>query len=322
MEVPPPDRIATTYLKDGSRSIIARNSSPDVPFDTSFNPYRGCEHGCVYCYARPTHEFLGFSAGLDFETKIMVKEDAPDLLRQELASPRWRPQVLGVSGVTDPYQPVERKLEITRRCLAVVGEFRNPVAIITKNSLVRRDIDLLSRLASDRAAAVFVSITTLDAELVRRMEPRTSHPRQRLETLRALADAGIPCGVLVAPIIPGLNDHEIPAILERAAQAGAQAAGYVLLRLPGAVAGLFEEWLGAHFPERKEKVLHFLRSLRGGKLNDSRFGQRMRGGGVFADHIRNLFHGARRRQGLTERRLPLSTKAFRRPGESRQLALF
>ncbi len=321
-EVPGPKRVPTTYFEDSSRSIIARNNSPDVPFDASLNPYRGCEHGCAYCYARPTHEFLGFSAGLDFEIKILVKKDAPQLLRRELSSPRWRPQVLGLSGVTDPYQPIERKLEITRQCLDVLREFRNPVAIITKNALVKRDIDLLSDLAQHQAVAVFVSVTTLDGELVQRMEPRTSHPRQRFEALRALSQAGIPCGVLVAPVIPGLNDHEIPAILDQAAQAGARAAGYVLLRLPGAVAGLFEEWLEAHYPDRKDKILHLLRSSRDGQLNDPRFGKRMRGSGVFADHVRSLFHTSRRRHGLLERKLHLSTAAFRRPGAARQLALF
>ncbi|MCB1033982.1 MAG: PA0069 family radical SAM protein, partial [Acidobacteria bacterium] len=278
--------------------------------------------GCAYCYARPTHEYLGFSAGLDFETRIMIKEDAPELLRQELASPRWRPQVLGLSGVTDPYQPVERKVCLTRRCLEVLCEFRNPVALVTKNALVSRDADLLGELASHRAAAVFLSITTLDGELVGKMEPRSSHPRRRLEALRALSRAGIPCGVLVAPVIPGLNDHEIPSILEAAAEAGARTAGYILLRLPGAVRPVFEEWLAAHFPERKQKVLNRLRELRDGQLNDPRFGARMKGRGAVADHLRTLFATSRRRYGLGERDLPLSTDAFRRPGESRQLALF
>lgn len=320
-EAPAPDRVETVYFKDDSRSIIATNSSPDVPFDASLNPYRGCEHGCIYCYARPTHEFLGFSAGLDFESRILVKEDAPQLLRRELSSPRWKPQVLGLSGVTDPYQPVERKLEVTRGCLEVLADFRNPVAVITKNALVRRDADLLGALADHQAASVYISVTTLDGDLVQAMEPRTSHPRRRLEAVKALAEAGIPVGVLVAPVIPGLNDHEIPAILEAAAKAGARSAGYVLLRLPGAVAGLFETWLQEHFPDRKEKILNRIRSLRGGRLNDPRFGNRMRGEGPFAQQVKALFETARRRHGLEPRGVQLSTAAFRRPGEARQLSL-
>ena len=232
VEEPGPEKVETLYLRDGSRSVLSRNESPDVPFDVSVNPYRGCEHGCVYCFARPTHEYLGFSAGLDFETRIMVKKDAPELLARELDSARWEPQFIGLSGVTDPYQPIERKLEITRRCLEVLTAYRNPVGIITKNSLVRRDIDLLTELASFDAAAVIVSITTLDPDLARVMEPRTSHPRDRLATLRALKAAGIPCGVLVAPVVPGLTDSELPAILEAAAEAGASSAAFIPLRLP------------------------------------------------------------------------------------------
>jgi len=322
-----PEKVPTVYLRDGSKSIIARNTSPDVPFDASLNPYRGCEHGCIYCYARPTHEYLGFSAGLDFETRIVVKEDAPGLLRRELASPKWKPQVLGLSGVTDPYQPVEKKLELTRRCLEVLAEARNPVALITKNALVRRDVDLLAELARHGAASVYLSITTLDGNLVRSLEPRTSHPRRRLEAVRALSEAGIPVGVLVAPVIPGLNDHEIPAILEAAAEAGARSAGYVMLRLPGAVAPLFESWLDEHRPDRKAKILNRVRSLRDGRLNDPRFGNRMRGQGVFADQIRSLFETSRRRYGLEPRGAKLSTAAFRPPAlpvdeQPSQLRLF
>lgn len=332
LEMPTPDgdgegaeggaqpRLATELLRDTSRSIIARNDSPDIPFDVSFNPYRGCEHGCVYCYARPTHEYLGFSAGLDFETRILVKEDAPELLRKALTAPSWVPQTLALSGVTDPYQPVERRLRITRRCLEVLAELRHPVAVITKNRLVTRDLDLLSELARYGAVVVAVSVTTLDPELAARMEPRASHPRDRLRAIAEIAAAGVPATVNVAPVVPGLTDHEIPAILEAAAAAGATGAGWVPLRLPGAVAGLFERWLEEHYPERKEKVLARVREIRGGRLNDPRFGSRMRGEGVWAEQIRALFRGARRRAGLDGPRPELSTAAFRRPGE--QLGLF
>lgn len=317
---PDSPRPRTEFLRDASRSILARNQSPDVGFDVSINPYRGCLHGCVYCFARPNHEYLGFSSGLDFETKILVKENAPTLLREELSKPSWKPQAIAISGVTDCYQPIERKLEITRRCLAVLAEFRNPVLIVTKNRLVARDCDLLGDLARDRAAAVFLSITTLDGELQRKMEPRTSPPERRLEAIAALTAAGVPAGVLVAPVVPGLTDHEIPAILEAAARAGAKFAGYVPLRLPYAVKELFERWLGDHFPDRKDKVLHRIRSLRDGKLNDPNFGSRLRGEGIFAEEIRALFTIACRRAGIGGRRIELSTDAFRRPG-GRQLDL-
>jgi len=303
---------ATELLKDTTRSIIAHNDSPDVGFDFSINPYRGCEHGCIYCYARPTHEYLGFSAGLDFETKIMVKEDAPELLRRELSSPGWQPRVLALSGVTDAYQPAERKLRLTRRCLEVLAEFRNPVSVITKSRLVARDVDLLVELARHHAAAVYLSITTLDAELVRALEPRTSHPTARLAAIETLAKAGVPTGVMVAPVIPGLTDHEMPAILSAAAQAGARFAGYIAMRLPHGVLDLFVQWLETHVPGKKERVLNRIRSLRGGKLNDPRFGSRMRGEGVFADLIAQLFHTSCRQSGLNQERLKLSTAAFRR----------
>jgi DNA repair photolyase len=311
----------TQFLKDSSKTIIAYNDSPDIGFEASVNPYRGCEHGCIYCYARPFHEYLGFSSGLDFESKIMVKENAPKLLRDELSSPKWKPQVIAMSGVTDCYQPVERKLKLTRGCLEVLAEFRNPVGIITKNFLVTRDIDLFSELARHNAAAVYISITTLDTELRKIMEPRTSPPAARLEAIRRLAQAGIHVGVLMAPIIPGLTDHEIPAILAAAASAGAKSAGHVTLRLPHAVAPLFEQWLQTHFPDRKEKVLNRLRSMRGGKLYESKFGQRMRGEGIFADQIDQLFDVARRKAGIAERGGELSAVAFRRPAGA-QLQLF
>ncbi|PYK97972.1 MAG: radical SAM protein [Verrucomicrobia bacterium] len=311
----------TQFFKDHSESIICNNDSPDIGFETSANPYRGCEHGCVYCYARPFHEYLGFSAGLDFETKIMVKENAPELLRRELASPGWKPRVIAMSGVTDCYQPVERKLKLTRRCLEVLAEFLNPVAIVTKNHLVTRDLDVLGELARNRAAAVFISVTTLDTELRKVMEPRTSPPASRLSAIETLSKAGIPVGVLVAPVIPGLTDHEIPSILAEAVKAGARFAVHVVLRLPYAVAPLFEEWLTRHFPERKEKVLNRIRALRGGKLNDSRFGSRMRGEGIFAEQIHSMFKIACRQAGIDGNDLKLSTSDFRRPAD-RQLRLF
>jgi DNA repair photolyase len=303
----------TVYLRDPTRSILARNDSPDVGFEVSINPYRGCEHGCSYCFARPTHEYLGFSAGLDFETRILVKEDAPELLREELLSPRWKPQTIAISGVTDCYQPIERKLEITRRCLAVLAEFRNPVSIITKNHLVTRDLDLLGELAAHRAASVFVSITTLDGGLARVMEPRASTPELRLAALEALAKAGIPCGVMVAPVIPALTDHEMPRILAAAAAAGASQAGFVVLRLPWNVAPLFERWLEERFPDRKDKVLNRVRELREGKLYDPQWGIRQRGKGIFADQIEAMFEVACRKAGLNEKRVELSSAAFRRP---------
>ena len=304
----------TQFFKDHSQTVIARNDSPDVGFDASLNPYRGCEHGCIYCYARPTHEFLGFSAGLDFESKIMVKEDAPELLRRELSSPKWQPQVIFLSGVTDCYQPVERKLKLTRRCLEVLAEFRNPVFIVTKNQLVTRDADLLGELARHQAVAVWLSITTLDSELRTVMEPRTSPPAARLAAIRELAGAGIPVGVNVAPIIPGLTDHEMPAILQAAAEAGATSAGYALVRLPYAVAPLFEHWLEMHFPGHKEKVLNRLRAMHGGKLNDSQWGKRFSGEGIFAEQIGQMFEVARRKAGIRGDDPALSTAAFRRAG--------
>jgi DNA repair photolyase len=304
----------TRFLRDHSSRILTTNDSPDVPFDVSINPYRGCEHGCIYCYARPTHEYLGFSAGLDFETRIMVKEDAPRLLREELSSPRWVPKPITMSGVTDCYQPIERRLKLTRGCLEVLAEFRNPVSLITKNSLVTRDVDLLSELARCQAVTVCISLTTLDADLRKVMEPRTSPPAARLATIRTLADAGIPVGAMVAPVIPGLTDHEIPVLVAAAAEAGAKFTGYVLLRLPYAVAPLFEQWLTQHFPSKKDNVLNRIRTMHEGKLNDARFGARMRGEGIFAEQISQMFEIARRKVGLAENGPVLSTAGFRRPG--------
>jgi len=312
--------LPTEFFRDDTQSIISRNNSPDVGFETSVNPYRGCEHGCAYCYARPTHEYLGFSAGLDFESKILVKLKAGSLLREELSKPSWKPQVVVLSGVTDCYQPIERKLRLTRSCLEVLAEFRNPVAIVTKNFLVTRDIDLLQCLATHRAAIVTISITTLEADLAAKLEPRASTPRARLAAVRELAQADIPVGVNVAPVIPGLNDHEIPRIIQAAAEAGAHCAHYTIVRLPFAVSEIFPAWLRSHFPERAETVLGRIRSMRNGKLNSSEFGQRMRGEGLLAEQIRQLFEVACRRFRLNERDFQLSCDAFRRV-ERNQLSL-
>jgi DNA repair photolyase len=303
----------TQFYRDASVSIITYNTSPDVGFEASINPYRGCEHGCAYCYARPYHEYLGFSAGLDFETKIVVKENAPELLRRELLSPKWKPQPLAMSGVTDCYQPIERRLHITRKCLQVLAEFRNPVAIVTKNLLVTRDIDLLSDLARDNAAAVILSVTTLNADLARILEPRTAQPAARLRAVKELSNAGVPVGVLVAPVIPGLTDHELPAIVNAAAEAGARFAGMTPLRLPFAVKDLFQEWLERHMPDRKEKVLAQIRAMRGGKLNESDYNTRMTGTGLIAEQMAKMFAVACRRAGFPEHGPQLSTAAFRRP---------
>jgi DNA repair photolyase len=316
-----PDVPPTVYLRDPSKQPLSFNDSPDLPFRASLNPYRGCTHGCVYCYARPTHEYLGFSAGLDFETRVLVKEELPALLRKALSSPRWQPQVVAVSGVTDAYQPIDRKTRLTRRCLEVFAEFRNPVAIVTKSSLVVRDIDVLAELARHDAARVYISITTLDRALHRVMEPRAAAPSQRLAAIEALSGAGIPVGVMVAPVIPGLTDHEAPAIVEAAARAGARSARHLMLRLPYGNKQLFEAWLGRHFPERADKVMNRVRAMRGGKLNDARFHQRMRGSGFFADQTHEIFALACRRAGLSEDMPEVSAAAFRRPPDP-QLSLF
>lgn len=311
----------TEFFPDKSKSLIAYNDSPDVGFDTSINPYRGCEHGCVYCYARPTHEYLGFSSGLDFETKILVKEDAPELLRKELSSPKWQPQLIALSGNTDCYQPVEKQKQITRRCLEVLLEFRNPVVIITKNHLVTRDIDVLCELARLDCIGVTISVTTLDHKLSSLLEPRASRPARRLAAIKALAEAGVPVGYLQAPMIPGLTDVEAPAIGVAAAKAGASFSGYVALRLPFAVKSLFEQWLDQHYPDKKQKILNRVREIRGGKLNDPNFKSRMRGEGIFAEQMAALFQLARKKSGIKERWPKLTTKHFRRPGRD-QLSLF
>ena len=306
---------STEFLVDRTESILTENRSPDIPFDWSVNPYRGCEHGCIYCYARPTHEYLGFSAGLDFESRILVKLQAAELLRRELRSPRWKPRLVALSGVTDPYQPVERKLKLTRGCLEVLVEMRNPVGIVTKNHLVTRDIDLLRELAAVDAVRVSISVTTLDRRLHRVMEPRTSTPDRRLAAVEALARALIPVAVLVAPVIPGLTEHEIPRILKAASDAGARACHYQILRLPHGVRHLFEDWLRRRFPLRAERVLHRILELRSGRLNDSRFHHRMRGEGPYARQIEDLFQATRRRLGLQPSLPAVSCAAFQRSGQ-------
>ncbi len=312
--------LRTQFFRDGTQSIIARNDSPDIGFDASINPYRGCEHGCAYCYARPTHEYLGWSAGLDFESRIMVKEAAPELLRRELSRRSWQPRTLAMSGVTDCYQPIERRLQLTRRCLEVLADFRNPVSVITKNHLVTRDIDVLRQLAEHGAVCVHLSITTLDAALAKKLEPRASPPARRLAAIAELRAAGIPAGVMMAPIIPGLTDHEIPALLAAAAEAGAVDAGMTMLRLPYGVGAIFEQWLETHLPGHKEKVLSRIRAMRGGKVNDPAFGSRMRGEGIFAEQTAALFKVAARKHGLDRPRPALSAAAFRVPTD--QMTLF
>ncbi len=302
----------TIFLRDPIRSVITYNDSPDVGFEASINPYRGCEHGCVYCFARPTHEYLGMSAGLEFETRIIVKEDAPELLREELNAKSWKPQLIMMSGVTDCYQPIERKLELTRRCLGVLADFRNPVSVITKNHLVTRDADYLAELAQHNAARAFVSITTLDPDVARIMEPRASTPELRLAAIEQLTKAGVPTGVMVAPVVPAITEHEMPKILAAARAAGAIQAGFVVLRLPWTVAPIFEQWLEEQFPDRKEKVLNRIRDLREGKMYDSTWSIRQRGKGVFAEQIRAIFEVTCRRLGLNQRDDELSTAAFRR----------
>jgi DNA repair photolyase len=311
--------VPTTYYADTTRTILSKNDSPDIPFTYSLNPYRGCEHGCVYCYARPTHEYFGLSSGLDFETKIMVKMDAPRLLEETFRDPKWQPQEIALSGNTDCYQIAERKLQITRRCLEVFLKYRHPVGIITKNALIVRDLDLLRRLAELNLVDVTLSVTTLDIRLCRKMEPRTSAPKKRLETVAQLAAAGVPTGVNVAPIIPGLNDHEMPAILAAAAERGAISAGHVMLRLPHAVKDLFVNWLQQHFPDRANKVLHAIRDMRGGRLNDPNFDSRFRGEGERVEAITQMFEVACRKYGLNQKRFEPATEYFRR---SEQTDLF
>lgn len=306
-------RPLTKFFIDPSKTILTKNNSPDVGFDFSVNPYRGCEHGCIYCFARPTHEYLGMSAGLDFETKILIKKNAPALLREKLLSKSWKGEQISLSGITDCYQPIERQYKLTRQILEVLKEFNNPVSIITKNSLVTRDIDLLAPMAEINTAFVLISVTTLDAKLAEKMEPRTSHPVARLKAIEKLRYAGIPVGTMVAPVIPGLTDHEMPAILKAVASAGAEFAGYVPLRLPYVLDDLFQRWLTDHFPDRKEKVLNRIREIRGGKLNDGNFGSRMQGEGVYAEHLRSMFEIYCKKEKLNQKERNLSSEHFKKP---------
>jgi len=313
---------ATELHVDAARTIIARNQSPDIGFSQSINPYRGCEHGCIYCYARPSHAYLDLSPGRDFETKIFYKPNAVELLRGELAAPGYEVSPIALGTNTDPYQPVERQLRVTRGILELLLELRHPVTIVTKGGLILRDLDVLERLAAQRLAAVMVSVTTLDDDLKRKLEPRTAGPRLRLKMIRELAARGVPTGVMAAPMIPALNDHELESILEQAAEAGASSAGYVLLRLPHELKELFEEWLREHYPERAAHVLSLLRQMHGGAVYDSAFHARQRGKGPFAGLLQARFERARRAFGL-DRPASLDTTAFRRPAEpSGQLDLW
>ena len=320
-ELPP---LRTTLTRDTSKSIIARNESPDIPFDRSINPYRGCEHGCVYCFARPTHAYLGLSPGLDFETRLFFKPEAPRLLEKELRRPGYECRVMALGTNTDPYQPVERRLGITREILKVLSAFNHPVGIVTKSALVLRDLDILAPMAERGLAQVCISVTSLDRDIANKLEPRAPTPPRRIETIRRLAEAGIPVGVMAAPVIPALTDAELESILETARDAGAQSAGYVLLRLPLEIAGLFEEWLATHAPLKSERVMSLVRGSRGGKTYDATFGQRMTGTGAYAEAIGRRFDLACRRLGFDSgKRFRLDASRFSPPlARDGQLALF
>jgi DNA repair photolyase len=313
-----------TYVQtEKPRRIIARNESPDLGFDRSINPYRGCEHGCIYCYARPTHAYQGLSPGLDFETKLFVKPDAPELLARELAAPGYEPRMIALGTNTDPYQPIERKWQVTRRLLEVLRDAGHPVGIVTKSALVLRDLDILSEMAKRSLVKVALSVTSLDHRLARAMEPRAATPQRRLEALRRLSDAGIPAAVMVAPIIPAINDAEIERILDAAAAAGATEAGYVMLRMPLEIKDLFREWLREHFPDKLNHVIALVRELHGGKDYDPTFGKRQTGTGPYAWSVGRRFELACRRLGLNQRRARLTTAHFKRPASgSDQLDLF
>jgi DNA repair photolyase len=306
-------KIATEFLPDRAETLIRENDSPDVSFRYSVNAYRGCEHGCVYCYARPGHETLGMNAGLDFETRVLVKHDAPNILRRELNKKSWQPEPIMISGVTDCYQPAEREFQLTRGILQVLLEAEHPLTMITKNSLILRDLDLLAALAAKNLVAVALSITTLDDELARTLEPRTATPAAKLRAIRELSAAGIPVRVMTAPIIPGLTDHEVPTILAAAQEAGAQSAGYVMLRLPWAVAPLFRDWLREHRPLQAAKVETLVREVRGGKLYDADWGTRMKGQGPYAEGVRVTFQAFARKLGLDQPQPTLDCSRFRPP---------
>jgi DNA repair photolyase len=310
--------LKTEILRDSSRTIITRNNSPDISFSQSINPYKGCEHGCIYCFARPTHAYLGFSPGADFESKIFTKPNAAELLRKELSSPKYVPQVLAIGTNTDPYQPIEKKLRIMRSILEVLWEFKHPVGIVTKNAGILRDIDILAPMAEAGLAKVALSVTTLDRRLARVMEPRASTPPKRIEAIKTLTSVGIPTAVMFAPVIPALNDEELETVLEAAKDAGARSAGYVLLRLPLEIKDLFREWLEANEPGRAKHVMSLIRSMRGGKDYDAQWNTRMRGTGPYADMISRRFHLAVRRFGLNAEHRPLDTKQFKRPVQAGQ----
>jgi len=305
-------KIQTQFFIDASKTVLAKNDSPDVGFTYSLNPYRGCEHGCIYCYARPSHEYLGFSSGLDFETKIMVKEDAPELLRETFTKKSWEPQVVSLSGNTDCYQPVERKLKLTRRCLEVFLEFRNPVGIVTKNFLITRDLDILSEMAKLNLVSVAISITSLNQDLTKKMEPRTSTPAKKLEAMEMLAKNSIPVGVLVAPVIPGLTDEEIPSIIREVSLRGARFAGMQMVRLPFAVKDLFVDWIRREFPDRENRIVSRIKQVREGKMNSSEFKERMRGTGETAKAIHQLFYVSCEKYNLSGGEFDLATDKFRR----------
>ena len=320
-ELPPDPR--TQVTEQSARTIISRNQSPDIPFEQSVNPFQGCEHGCVYCYARPTHAYLGLSPGLDFETRLYAKTNAAEVLEKELSKPGYVPSLIALGANTDPYQPIERRLEITRSILRVLSAFNHPVGITTKSSLVERDVDILGPMAAKRLVRVFISITTLDHDLARRMEPRATAPKRRIQTVRALAEAGIPVGVLVAPLIPALTDHDLETVLGASANAGADSAGYVMLRLPLELHDLFVEWLEANYPLRAKHVMSLVQQMREGKYNDPNFGTRMRGTGKFADLIEQRFEVACKRLKLNARDLTLDTSLFAVPRSANgQFSLF
>jgi DNA repair photolyase len=317
-----PDSIETTLEPDRAREVISTNDSPDVPFEQSINPYRGCSHACSYCYARPSHAYMGLSPGIDFETRLFYKQDAARVLEEQLARPAYVCKSITLGANTDPYQPIEKRMRVTRSILEVLARTRHPVAIITKSALVLRDLDLLSDMARDQLASVAVSITTLDSDLKRAMEPRAASPHARLRTLAALNEAGIPTAVMAAPVIPALTDHELEAILEAAVQCGTRRAGYVLLRLPYEIKDLFREWLEAHYPQRAAHVMSLVRDMRGGRDNDPRFGHRMRGTGPYAELLSRRFRLACSRLGLNSTPSdPLRTNLFRRPAAGPQLQL-
>jgi DNA repair photolyase len=318
-ELPP---FRTTVTVDTAKGVIQRNDSPDLPFSLSLNAYRGCEHGCIYCYARPSHAYLNLSPGLDFETKLFAKPDAAKLLRAELAKPSYRCSPIALGSNTDPYQPIERDWQITRQLLEVLAEHKHPVTIVTKSALVERDLDLLTQLASDDLVQVFVSVTTLDAELARHMEPRAASPRRRLQAIARLNGAGVPCGVMAAPVIPFLTDSELEQVLQAAHQHGAHSAGYTLLRLPYELKDLFRDWLAVHYPLKAAHVMSRMREMRGGRDNDPEFGSRFRGNGLFADLLAQRFRKACERLGLNLEDRPLATGLFRPPSQNGQRDLF